>query len=222
MGELTAPIQVNRGNIQGDSLSPFLFLIYIEPLLRWLQVGGRGYMFGCLDKDPTERVKNALSNAAFADDLSILTSKISDLHAQAGKLSEYSDWARMHVNNGKTTVSGVLYRNVQTKQSGTQEAMVSAIRAQLNNQVFVQGQSVAYLDPRAPFRYLGAWLTATLDWKHQHQDLIAKARDNEGREAPSLPCNPETGQTYHEHDHQTLPLKHARHHSMHRHGHQHS
>ncbi|KAJ9528538.1 hypothetical protein QJQ45_020485, partial [Haematococcus lacustris] len=33
----TDPVPVDRGTIQGDSLSPFLFLIYIEPLLRWLQ-----------------------------------------------------------------------------------------------------------------------------------------------------------------------------------------
>jgi hypothetical protein len=29
------------------SLSPLLFLLYIEPLLRWIHVGGRGYRFGC-------------------------------------------------------------------------------------------------------------------------------------------------------------------------------
>jgi hypothetical protein len=42
--DYTDAIPVDRG-IQGDS-SPFLF-IYIEPLLRWLHVGGRA-MHGCL------------------------------------------------------------------------------------------------------------------------------------------------------------------------------
>ncbi|KAJ9516740.1 hypothetical protein QJQ45_027152, partial [Haematococcus lacustris] len=47
----TDPVPVDRGTIQGDSLSPFLFLIYIEPLLRWLQVGARGYKFQSVEND---------------------------------------------------------------------------------------------------------------------------------------------------------------------------
>lgn len=39
---LTDPIQVDRRTLQGDYLSPFLFLVYVEPLLRWLHCGGRG------------------------------------------------------------------------------------------------------------------------------------------------------------------------------------
>ncbi len=46
----TGPIKIERGTIQGDTLSPLLFLIFIEPLLRWLQSGGRRYKYGCLSK----------------------------------------------------------------------------------------------------------------------------------------------------------------------------
>ena len=38
----TKEIYVDRGTLQGDSLSPFLFILYIEPLLRWLKAGNRG------------------------------------------------------------------------------------------------------------------------------------------------------------------------------------
>jgi len=47
-GGHTGQIPVERGTIQGDTLSPFLFLLYMEPFLRWLQVGGRGYSHACL------------------------------------------------------------------------------------------------------------------------------------------------------------------------------
>ena len=33
----TPPINVSRGTIQGDTLSPYLFIIFLEPLLRWLE-----------------------------------------------------------------------------------------------------------------------------------------------------------------------------------------
>ena len=39
----TGQIPVERGTIQGDTLSPFFFLLYMKPLLQWLHVGGRGY-----------------------------------------------------------------------------------------------------------------------------------------------------------------------------------
>jgi len=47
-GGHTDQIPVQRGTIQGDTLSPFLFLLYMELLLRWLQVGERGYSHACL------------------------------------------------------------------------------------------------------------------------------------------------------------------------------
>ena len=39
----TTPIAIHRGTLQGDTLSSFIFTIFMEPLLRWLSVGSRGY-----------------------------------------------------------------------------------------------------------------------------------------------------------------------------------
>jgi hypothetical protein len=38
-----APLSIYRGTLQEDTLSPFLFTISMEPLLRWLVVDIRGY-----------------------------------------------------------------------------------------------------------------------------------------------------------------------------------
>ena len=108
----TKAIPIGRGTLQGDTPSPFLFLAYIEPLLRWLQVGDRGYRFGApaTTTDPQYwRVQTSCSSLAYADDLEILTSRLSDLKIQADKLSRYSDRAHMKVNTNKTITSGVLY-----------------------------------------------------------------------------------------------------------------
>ena len=39
----TSTIPTHRSTLQGDTLSPFLFTISMEPLLRWLSIGSRGY-----------------------------------------------------------------------------------------------------------------------------------------------------------------------------------
>jgi hypothetical protein len=39
----TPTIPIHRGTLQGDALSPFLFTIFMEPLLGWLSIGSRGY-----------------------------------------------------------------------------------------------------------------------------------------------------------------------------------
>eukprot|EP00983_Pelagomonas_calceolata_P029288 917446-Pelagomonas_calceolata.AAC.1 len=69
----------------------------MEPLLRWLPAGGRGYKHGCIpgQDDIDTHLANVLSSAAFADDPVCLTSTIQDLKVQAKKLNLYSDWAAL-------------------------------------------------------------------------------------------------------------------------------
>ena len=51
----TSSIYIDRGTLQGDTLSPFLFTLFLEPFLRLLSVGSRGYRPGhpATDVDPT-------------------------------------------------------------------------------------------------------------------------------------------------------------------------
>jgi hypothetical protein len=77
----TAPLSNYRGTLQGDTLSPFLFTIFMEPLLRWLAVGIRGYK-------PTYQPHKSTSTIityddhGYADDVSITAGSIQDLKIQ--------------------------------------------------------------------------------------------------------------------------------------------
>ena len=107
---LTDPITVNRGTIQGDSLSPFLFIAYLEPLLRWLTVGARGYIPGVLKQGHGDPTEYAFSNNTYADDLNVLTDSVPNMRTQALKVSLYADWGDLEVSEAKTSVTGIQYR----------------------------------------------------------------------------------------------------------------
>ncbi|KAJ9519192.1 hypothetical protein QJQ45_017850 [Haematococcus lacustris] len=108
----TDPVPVDRGTIQGDSLSPFLFLIYIEPLLRWLQVGARGYKFKSATADSGERA--TVSSIDYADDIAILCNTLRNLRCQADKLSAFSDWGHLIISHSKTLATAALHHSIET------------------------------------------------------------------------------------------------------------
>ena len=81
----TLPISIQKGIIQGDILSPHLFIIVLEPLLRWLQQENNSYNFG------TSKVK--ISSAACADDLAAIANKLETLQIQLNKLDKFCEYA---------------------------------------------------------------------------------------------------------------------------------
>ncbi|KAJ9521460.1 hypothetical protein QJQ45_008872 [Haematococcus lacustris] len=169
----TDPVSVNRGTIQGDSLSPFLFLIYIEPLLRWLQVGARGYKFKSATADSGEHT--TVSSVDYADDIAILCNTLRNLRCQADKLSAFSDWGHLIISHSKTLATAALHHSVETGMCSNAAEADKRARHQLQT-VSLQGKPVTYHRPTSPFTYLGVLITMTLDWKPQHTAMITQLR----------------------------------------------
>ena len=161
---------VRRGTIQGDSLSPILFAIYIEPLLRWLHEGGRGY-------SPTGTAPDhRLSNLTYADDLCILARTASDLAVQARKVTEYSKWADLAPNLRKSFASCILHYSA-ARQGPTSAAGLAMSRGQLSRRIPLAGGWAQYSPPTSPFTYLGVTFTLNLDWSHHKTQALLTCTD---------------------------------------------
>ena len=101
LGE-TDDINITRGTIQVKSLSPFLFLLCIEPLLRWLKAGGRGYRFGSVRATGPQGQQECNSADAYADDLILLTSCHLQMIEQIRKVQAFCAWNGMSLNPQKS------------------------------------------------------------------------------------------------------------------------
>ena len=78
----------------GDPLSPLIFTICLDPLLKWLESGDRGYNTKIQANDN----ELYISSLAYADDMTITSSTTGNTQRQLNKLSAYCKWMGLRVN----------------------------------------------------------------------------------------------------------------------------
>ncbi len=87
----TLAILIHRGTLQGDTLSPSLFTIFMEPLLRWLSIGSRGYKPIHQLQTPTCTYMR-YDDHGYADDIIITTGTLENLQIQIKKPHLFSKY----------------------------------------------------------------------------------------------------------------------------------
>jgi hypothetical protein len=135
----TKPVHIQRGTIQGDTLSPYLFIISLKPLLRWLERGNLGYKL--------KTSQYMLNSTAYADDLTITTSNIKNIQPQINKIDKFCQWAGMELGIPKCAITGC-------PNNGHMPATTFKAYIQSQN-ITYRNQPIPVLHQNEPYVYLG-------------------------------------------------------------------
>jgi hypothetical protein len=167
---LTPSININRGTLQGDTLSPFLFTLFLEPFLRWLTVGGRGYRPGppATNVDPIEPTGTDPGHG-FTDDLSLAKGSTPNMSIQLRKLSLFSAYTCMTVNILKCCITGALW----CSGNALSLANITLLASRLQTQFITINSNPApipSIGPSDTYRVIGVEPSTSLTFtKHWHE-----------------------------------------------------
>ena len=134
-GYVTNPIQVDRGVLQGDSLSPLLFNMCVNTLIKTIEdksIKCMGYV--------VEKTLSWCHWFQLADDTAIVTALEEDNQRQLNLFTKWSSWADLEIRVDKCHSFGV------------KKYMSSAIQYQPN--LTINGEKIPSIENRESFEYL--------------------------------------------------------------------
>jgi hypothetical protein len=147
----TLPIPILQGTIQGNTLSPYLFIIFLESLLHWLHTCPHGY--------PFQTSQSIISSAAYADDLVVISNKLPSLQTQLNKLGKFCEWTGMDLGIPKCAITGCPNKSKTNPQ--TFKALLQAQNTSYRH------TPIPALHQHEPYLYLGIHLIPSLKWNTQ-------------------------------------------------------
>lgn len=140
---LTEPIPVENGVRQGDPLSCQIFLLWINPLLTYLEDSGLGYTIN----------KETVPGLSFADDLVAFADSYDNINKIYKIITDFCDYTGSKINAAKSRYT---YNNTK----GTEY-----------NTLTFEGQKIKKLSRNEHYKYLGIMINLTLDWDKQKEVL---------------------------------------------------
>ena len=172
----TEEFEITVGGLQGEKLTPMLWLLFMQPLLLWLEAGARGYAFS--QRTPDNRTVR-LAHLTFADDCAIPTSVASNMQIQVAKLFEFNQWCgTLGLGIPKCALTGLCWPDPDSSAPGD----ATALRRELCHITYRgQGQPhgipFPFLSASLPYPYLGLLIRADLNGKDQFEKLLAQVKD---------------------------------------------
>ena len=104
----TVPIHIHIGTLNGNTLSPFHFTIFMEPLLRWLAVYSRGYRPIYQPHKSTTTIIT-YDNHGYVDDGGVTAGFIRFFRSQLKKLHLFHQYIGLLLETTKYEATGALW-----------------------------------------------------------------------------------------------------------------
>ena len=96
----TDTIELKRGTIQGDTLSPLIFTIFIDPMLQWIYQESEGVT--------SELGQHEANHNGYADDLLIFARTMKDIQKALGIITRYAKYGDLEINVSKCALTATI------------------------------------------------------------------------------------------------------------------
>lgn len=131
---------LSRGLRQGCPLSPLLFCLIIDPMIRWIKETNKGYTF-------TKNEKLKISILAYMDDIVLMANSREELDQLLKQVEEYFNYYNMEISDKSVYTTNVY---------------------NMHERVFIQNTKIKRYGMNEPYKYLGFHTTINNNWeKHK-------------------------------------------------------
>jgi hypothetical protein len=180
----TERIPIERGILQGDLLSPLVFAIMLEPLLRKLELsgnafeplrGGKAVTRNSQNQKPETPTRWGHAVGAYADDLVLVTSNVEQMQDQLAIVHAFCQWSGMSSNNGKCGYGG-----------WSPPHLTADVAAEAKTLQLCPNENVNPIPHKQHYPYLDANISLDNDTVDNFDALRAKLQFNENRQTETI------------------------------------